>query len=299
MSIESFFEAAPLRGAMFQLGANEDDRAMLRRHFVFKMTSGTDDYATILSSGRLPQKGTRHPSVREALATNFIFNQKQKCPNLWDAIVEYSLQDDPLERDAMIDWSYVQFQKPIRKAKRKRTRGVGFTPDALPIVNSADVRLNPPPVVDDSRLQVMITKNTRYMPRFVLQYQDAVNSDPVKIDGLNFASGTLKCQGVRVSRERRESFYRYREVVLILHYRAEGWDLDVMDVGFEEYAKKENPNGQPMSYGLRKIYDKDGVLIKEPALLDGKGRQLRKGAAPVFLTYRHYQQLPFAQLPLA
>jgi hypothetical protein len=159
---------------------------------------------------------------------------------------------------------------------------------------------NPPQVYDDSRLVGTIVKNLARTPAHILNYQDAINSDSVKIDGLVFPKFTLK-SAVRVSRWITEGKYKYRQVTTVVQYREEGWDFEIQDKGYEELSQtlaKVVAGIVPVSQ-LKKITDRNGAFVKDPQLLDGKGKLLQPGKDPVYFVWRKYKELPFSRLPLA
>jgi hypothetical protein len=316
MSVAHYFECGDQSAVSLSFS---DNTGQLTRHFVVRMTSGSDTHATILAAGFLPVKQSGHPAEPLALADRYVFLRRPRTPRLWDVLVEYrtfgesgpsnGLDPNPFSRGAEIDWSYVPYQKPFywarkynepQKAKNGRPFGGGFATKETPVMNSAGVLYNPPPVADDSRLMATIQKNMASTPAFILNYQDAINSDAVKIDGIPFPKFTLK-SAVRVSRWIQEGKYRYRQVTLLIQYREEGWDFEIQDKGYEELSRSLAPAvaGFVPVAALKKITDRNGAFIKEPYLLDGKGKVLQPGKDPVYFVYRKYKELPFSRLPLA
>lgn len=296
-----------------------DNQADLVRHWVVRMSSGTETHVDILAAGFLPAKGSKHPQESLALATVFRFKRRPRWPRVWDVTVQYRTfgesgatqgQDpNPLARGADIDWTGVPIQKPFywarkfnqpQKARNGRPFSGGFESKESLVRNSAGVIYSPPQLYDDDVLQAAISKNLAVVPAFILQYRNVINSDTVKIDGLTFPAYTLKCAPPRISRWIKEgTFPRFRQVTLIIQYREEGWDFDIQDKGFETAIILARDDGNGTAFKRTKITDRNGAWITEPALLNGEGKLLKDGEDPVYFKYRKYREMPFSRLPLA
>jgi hypothetical protein len=160
------------------------------------------------------------------------------------------------------------------------------------IVNSAGDPFDPPNMMDDSRRVVTVQKNLAVVPTWILDYQDAVNSDSFTIDGVTVAAGLAKMQTVTVGEVQRRNGNTFRSVNFTIHLQREGWLLRPLDAGFREIAYG----------GLVNIKNPgDDELPGAPVPLNGSGVSLASPSFStcVFLSFEVYATRAFSSLPLS
>ena len=230
-----------------------------------------------------------------ATVTSVKPSQQSEHPRVWLVSVEYSTdtgtssqqeaEEDPLDRPAVIEWTFARFQIPAE-----------FDTDGGAILNSAKERFDPPPMIDDSRPVLRITKNqSSFDPALAVSFQDAVNSDA--FFGGN--PGQVKVMAIS-SRNAFDAGTQFFEVQYEFMMRREGWALRVLDQGFKELIGGEQIHmSEPIMDAAPTPNPKGTVKITSPALLDGSGRKLDPPTAtPHFLDYDVYQTKTFATLNL-
>jgi hypothetical protein len=140
------------------------------------------------------------------------------------------------------------------------------------------------------------------VPTWILDYQDAVNSDAFTVDGVSIAAGKAKMQNVSVGPVERRSSTVFRTVNFTIHLQRDGWALQPLDAGFRELATDESiqagPCGAATVKNILNCYDQQPVAAPVP--LDGAGRALSEPSPTncVFLTYNVYKTRAFSTLPL-
>lgn len=201
-------------------------------------------------------------------------------PYIWDVEVDYdtSVEDwdeDPLARPTVIDYDFQPYE-----------RVATYTTDATPqpIVNAARIFFDPGPMIDDSRLTIIMQRNELVFPlATAIQYQNAVNSD--SWFGLAPGQGKVLING-QYTKESGYSFYAMRYEI---HVRWETWTLYVLNQGMTQRS------GKPCT-------QEDGTTpVSEPVPLDGSGSQLPWPidlTAVKYLPFNVLNQLPFSALSL-
>jgi len=259
------------------------DERQHSRSWLLETSDKSDDGATILASNAIPFVGSIHPNdtfarlvSREPVAF--------AGSHFWIVNASYStnvtITDDPLSDPASFEWDSEQFQQVAYKDR-----------DGDAIVNSAGDLFDPPPMVDQSRRTVIVSKNMAVLPSWIMDLEDAINSDTVILDGLTVAPKLAKCQKVRVGGWNSRNNIPYRVVSVIIHLSREGWDISPLDQGFRYKDGTEMKNISN---------DGDSGLPTAPVLLDGSGGVLTdpKPDNAVFLDFGYYKLRSFSILPL-
>jgi hypothetical protein len=222
---------------------------------------------------------------------------------------------DPLQIEAKITWRSEQFQKPAV-----------FDLNGYAIVNSAGDPFDPPPERDDSRWVATVVKNLAEVPLWLLDYQDAVNSVPFLIDGLEVEERKAKVQSIEISDWQYHppggnstNVTSFRQVTIGISFCDDTYDLKVLDQGFN-YLKPLYTIGGVNVYRSAKITieDEQGNVTEptSPMPLDGRGQAIKEKsdepviggdgypilyparANSVFLVHRVYKERDFNLLPL-
>jgi hypothetical protein len=271
----------------------------LIRTFLVLTDSKLDTPHAILSSGMVPVPySSTHPANALLLCRRVSATQKAESPFAWDVEAEYTdersdeedenPEENPLLRPVDVDWDSVQYQKPFEK-----------TIDDRAVVNSAEVPFDPPLVIDDARWVVTVTANVADVPAGILGYNNRINDDAITVDGITFPARTVKVQGIRISRRRRENAVSFRQFTFQLNYRSEGWLVRPLDRGFQQLDGGK----------LVQITDRDDKEVSEPAMLNGSGGVLRPDLyddtipepdplpEPVYLEFKGYFETDLTVLP--
>jgi len=274
---------------------NDMGKRTYTRAWTVVTSSRTDDAYTVGSATGLPVIGNTHPSDANAFCQQLAVTQKSGW-RVWTVTATYSterpLNTNPTSDPAIINWNSEQFQKPAV-----------FDRNGNLIVNSAGDPFDPPLMMDDSRRVVTVQKNLAVVPVWILDYQDAVNSDTFSIDGVSIGVGLAKMQAVTVGPVERRSSTVFRTVNFTIHLQRDGWALEPLDAGFRELAEESasvnaGPCGASAVRNILNCYDQQPVAAPVP--LDGEGRALSEPSPTncVFLTYHVYKTRAFSSLPL-
>jgi len=168
--------------------------------------------------------------------------------------------------------------------------------------NSAGEKFDPPPMKEESRLTLTITRNepmTFAHPYLDVYYKDAVNSDAW---GWGLQPGQAKMKGITAHRVVRQlpngTPFAYLRVSYVMDLKPD-WDLYILDAG-HFYMEQEDPLGNGQLVKVPKEFKTDDQHPRI-GLLDGKGNKLPgepQGGTPVFVRFRPYRRIPFGLLNL-
>lgn len=306
MSINAVREIATGRG----ITSDEKGVRRLTRVYQVETTSQYDEQLTVLSASGVPRRGdfysTTNGTADINLTVRSVSAQQQSDSRLhWTVTVEYSDQREgednetppdpnPLLRPAVISRSFSSFQKVIEKGECLTDGSTDFGRD-VPIYNSARMPFVPPPMIDDDRYTLTITKNfASFDDSFWRPYHNSINSNSF----LGADAHTLKLRIASVPPKKFESVndvnVGFFEVTVELMYRPETWHYIPLDSG---YYKIKNA-AAAASTDWEEIKNSDGQPYNTPPLLDGTGQPLVAGEDPIFLKYRVYEEKNFSLLGL-
>src|SRR5579884_2127166 len=250
-----------------------DEKAVREYARVFRVvTSNSLDGALVAETAVDPFNGTAIPNLfasyiepngttfdLTAIARKIDVVQDDSDPNTWLVTVSYSNRTDlpelgnpnPLLRPSEIKWSFAQFQ---------RIADVDIYGAA--VVNSAGEAFDPPAEKDDSRPVLVVTRNEAgFDPGIAYLYRDAVNSDAF----FGAPPGTAKIQAIEATRHYENNFF-YWQVTYTIHFRPDGWNLNLLDQGFNYL----DTDGKTKLL----IRDKNGAAVSKAVPLNGVGASL-------------------------
>lgn len=191
--------------------------------------------------------------------------------------------DNPLNKPAEFDWDFGSIERVITKdAENKK------------IQNSAGDPFNPQPTFDEPILILNYAKNIpyeSYNPVTAATYFNAVNTDSF----LGFPAGKARCAYWKAKIQYSHSF-RYWASEIQIQFREDGWTLELLDQGLNQlFGNFKTP------IKLRASQDAtlETVPVTEPQLLDGSGRPLASGSAPVYLKFKPFRLKPFGPLGIS
>jgi hypothetical protein len=254
------------------------------RRFKLETDNESDNEHTVGSHASLPIIGNTHPSNVNAFVVSIRVENNNPWKG-WIATVTYSderqIDDNPTDDAAEINWGSEQFQK-VAVVDR----------DGKLIVNSAGDLFDPPAMIDDSRRVVTVSKNLAAVPSWILDYQDAINSDTFTIDGISIGVGKAKMQAVTVGPKQRRNATVFRTVNFTSHLQRDGWALDILDAGYNRKDPLDATKRQPITI--------NGQLPSAPYPLNGAGIPLENPSPVncVFRSFNVYKTRTFSTLPL-
>lgn len=130
---------------------------------------------------------------------------------------------DPLDRTTKIRWRSSTYQKFVWKDR-----------NGDPIATTAGELFEDVPGIDDVRWVISVEKNVSSVPTWVLNYENKLNDTTVTVDGVQFDDELLKLQNLDISNELVENKVKYRRLTFDLHYRSDGWKLQIANRGYYE-----------------------------------------------------------------
>ena len=171
----------------------------------------------------IPRLGDPFPTDFYSLVVSKSAESEPESPWIWYVTVNYSREGNPLLDPWKIDWDFTTFTVA---AVKDRFGNV--------IRNSAKQRFDPVPEIEERRFTLSLSRNVYdWSLALGLSYSNAVNDGPIRIAGITFAEGKLKCNAWKAS-----SFEylgrRYWRETIVVEYNESGWKLRVADVGFAD-----------------------------------------------------------------
>mgnify|MGYP001568739765 CR=1 FL=1 len=278
-------------------GGAVDER--LQRRYTVKYRAQTDSSIdgpfTVLTDSRLPligdpyfdQNGRADVGARCILKTP---EQEGDEATQWIVTCEYSTKtrdpieqkENPLLRPPDIFWDTAKFTKTKIKAT---FAGVGGDQDNVAIMNSSEEPFDPVEVDDSRRVLVIERNELTFDSDLADTYQDVINA-------FVFARRPPKTAKVSsiTARHQFENGIGYWRVIYTIEFRREGWDQEYRDEGYSEI--------DTVAKTRTLILDSTSTPVSKPVPLNGAGKKLDPGAAPVFRKYRLYTMVNFADLRL-
>lgn len=225
------------------------------RVFLFETDSQLDDAWEVGSHPDAPRIG-------QAFRDAWCISTTPACIEPWkgwSVTAEYSsafeMNEDPTQDAMQIRVYTEQFQKPAV-----------FNKDGELIVNSAGDPYDPPPMIDDSRRVISLVRNVPNCPSWILDYQDAVNSDTFTVRGVTYAIGTGKVQSISLSDAQKRNGIEFYTLEVLIHLQKNGWILKTLDAGFREL----DYDGDLVNI----LNTGDGERVSAPVPLNGSGAAL-------------------------
>lgn len=217
------------------------------------------------------QRWQPHPENRQAVVQVFDPVQRDGT-NIFDITVEYSTAiskpGDPLADPAEIEWETYD-----------EIRQVHLDNEGRPLVNTAGS-----PIRDLtepwSSWVINVRKKVGTVPRWILNYGNAVNSDSVRVDGVTFGPRELRLKRIHLGGYSEQDETRFRYLTMQLHHNPKTWDRFILNRGLYEVEEKRVGRRQTTGLGafvktLVPILNDDGHPITEPQFLDEDGRRPR------------------------
>ena len=281
MAVVSVVEASPPTGGWTATGERN-----WTRYFQVLTDSLSDGPVIVTTAAGIPTPnslyvfGSESDGLAYAKSANAALLDSKKR-TLWLVTVEYTTaeesscsdisNDDPMAEPAVITVSGSDFQAIAIKDK-----------DGNAVKNSAGDAFDPPVMKNDSHLTLRIEKNVATLDlNFLSDYANAVNTDTF----FGLTARKWLARPANAQQVYRGDCDPYWKISMEFLSNFDQWDFSVLDQGFFK-----------LDAGKRKRIAPDGVHGSKPSLLDGAGAVLAVGAAEVYLDFRVYKELPFADL---
>ena len=241
----------------------------------------TDGLFAIKTDQRCPRRYDLHPdpAFAGARVDSISVVAADDSETLSYVSVRYSTeldeQDNPLERPA-----------EITMAASRETRPAFVDGEGEANLNTAG-----DPVVGFERSDTTwifhVSKNVNKLPRVLLDYNDTLNSDAVKLRGLTCKPGTVSVRDLRVGDWENENDVEFFVFSFDLHYRRGGWIEERLNQGYNELVERSVPLAVPRllpddtwqttttALVKERIFLDSGEPPAEPQLLDADGQRPR------------------------
>lgn len=312
-------------------GSDDDDnnREFVRAFFVLASSPTVGPIAVLATPG-IPAIGVNYEGDDAseidigAVVRRRNARQDSVAPQLWVVEVTYSVKPltgnggdpnkgdptqqapNPLDRPAQWELSFQEFQRPVTEGYLVNDSDQlldaegdpiaeedADTAVAVAIVNSAGDPYDPPPMRDDSRIVLVVTRNEPWPAdaTFARAYKDAVNSDTF----FGVPPGFAKVKSIRARNAYEPQIGKFIQVTYEFTIRegnfdGDNWNLNLLDAGYNQL----DGSGDPVA-----ITDKNGVAVSSPQRLNGTGVWLDNPDDPsVYRRWRIYPRKPFAALGL-
>lgn len=275
----------------------EDGEYTYRRKWLVTVTEPDDDPNIAQTASGIPQRYFPYVTASsvdmKALVTELTVTQANS-PYHYFVEAIYSTQsgdpleeqDNPLAEPADIDWSFETIQQPIIGTPDQNISIIGSTAFLSGAVKSpAGEVYNPPPMMDESRPVVTVTRNeASYSVQNAVLYQNAVNSDVF----FGVPARCAKMRGISASKETRKGITFWR-VTYTIAFKRDTWDLYQLNFGTVYLAASTDTS--PTQFKTTDGFPTIGFLNTD-------GTQRGSTLTPTFTGYRIHKELPFGALSL-
>ena len=202
---------------------------------------------------------------------------------LWEVTCNYSTDKakvdqstPPLSMPANVGYGVEQIAVDMDEDK---------SPTPIKVRNTAGGYFDPQPQTVANLRIITINKNVTSVGTY-LDLVDQINSALVSIDGKSYATGTLLVRNVSSSQQADSDGVAYQAMTITLAANADGWDMDILSVGFEQ--KKDGK--------FVKILDDSMQPIVAPRPLSVAGLALDADADPAVLTFKPKESTSFSPI---
>jgi hypothetical protein len=226
--------------------------------------------------------------------------QDKSAPLKWIVTADYSSEpliqadkdevkeENPLMRPARIKWSTNKYLKGINKDINGKA-----------IVNSAGDFFDPTVEIDCSHWTATIQKNLPWVPSWLIDYDNTINSKSFNIQGLTIQPYKARIDEIEISEPQEQNGYEFVVFTYKLEFRGEGFKLVVQDQGMRQKVAAGIVDGKA-TYNWVKCKNDDGSDVTAPVPLDGSGGQLENPTVDTikYLSFDGYNAQDFNVLPL-
>lgn len=281
MSVTSVKEIHPGRDGGDSFDLQKGAASNMTRKFRVTTSSAYDGADTVLQS--CDNLCVAHPSagwlfVKSRKAANESFSKQVWIVTLKYDVFKNDPTSSPLRQPAVTTWQ-------TESSQEMATRDM----DGEAILNTAGDYYETGVPVNVANWTVKVRKNIPYIPYWIGDYRNAINSAAFRIDGYTVPAYAAKVTGISIGSWQVQNEIWYRPLDLTIQIR-DTWRKHIMNMGL--YRKVD---------GKRiKCVDDEGVAATKPMHLKTDGTQLTDPtpATVVFNEHSVYPELPFSVLPL-
>ena len=279
----------------------EDGEYTYRRKWLVTVTEPDDDPNIAQTASGIPQRYFPYvtaSSVDLAAVVTELTVTQANSPYHYHIEAIYSTesgnqsdeQDNPLAEPADIDWTFETIQQPIIGTPDQNISIIGSTAFLSGAVKSpAGEIYNPPPMMDESRPVVTISRNeASFSVQNAVLYQNAVNSDFF----FGVPARCAKMRGITGRKETRKGLTFWR-VTYTIAFKRDSWDLYVTNYGNLYYTTTTSTSATQWM-----TTEGPGAGFPGMTFLNADGTARSSTLAPTFTGYRIHKELPFGALSL-
>jgi hypothetical protein len=232
--------------------------------------------------------GSPYPMDWGSWCTRVRGRSDDKCKTLWYVTASYSsereLGQQPTDDPVLVDWNSEVYQRPYYKDNE----------DNAILTNAGNYYLKNVDG-DDIRWTVTVVKNMPWVPSYILQYANAVNSDTFLLDGVTISPRQAKLSSLKISPWQNRNGNRFRAVTFGIHLQYDTWDKVLLSEDVMQRAVLADE-----SVALMPCYDGSGQPVRSPVPIDADGVQIEDPTPEtvVYNTHKIYRELSFGALPL-
>lgn len=252
------------------------------RRFQVIFDDVVNDPIAVLSLPECPKPFDSHPTDRFSSVSLIEPEQSEQSYNVWTITVTYSrnsldyenAKENPLDRRPKVEWDTVEYQRPFI-----------YDANGKIVTNSAGDPFVPAYQIEDNRVVVSMTVNQLYVPTYILDYRNKINSAPFSIEGIAIPAQCAKTKRIHVGPWQNELGVLYRPVTISLELRESQGPMNVSTgVGLGNSFPGLTVPGFQVALQDAGYYEINGatrqkILVNglepsQPALLDGSGAAL-------------------------
>lgn len=257
------------------------------RRFIVITDSVDDGNVVAIKATGIPRVGDAHPDEAYAYCKRVRADADGDSRLKFIVTAEYETpprstnpgdnNPDPLLRPSEYSWQWAQRNEPVRFAKftkkiKVQRNGTTQTVDSgfqsietYPVQNSARTPIDPLPerTVSSPTLRV-IRNQASFSAADANLYVDHVNADQFSVAGNTIQPGQAYMVSITADRQYENNVYFWR-VTYEIHFREQGWTIDVLDSGDHELVRDAQNKW---------VKVKIGTEVPEVRNLDGNGAKL-------------------------
>jgi len=288
-------------------GQQSGNKSSIKFTQAYQVLADSENETPTSIAGLFPALGTRNEDDRRAymVGKNVTISGDNTC--LWNVLLTYSterqISDNPLEDPILITWDTDNLVVPFLYDNQGRA-----------ILNSAGTLYGDAIKGDSSSWTISCVSNQAYIPTWIDDYRDAVNSDYCMIDGVMFEPGQCKIKKIHISQLQTRNDYQFRVLSLTIKtaenkqintasgFRdVKGWSKNVIDESLYCWVNVPLGESSQENWILVKCMDMTGVPATKPFPLDGYGEQLIDPGPEdiIYNSFEIYKSLPFSKLPIS
>ncbi|MCY2966525.1 MAG: hypothetical protein NT069_23320 [Planctomycetota bacterium] len=279
-----------------------EDRTYTRRYKA--KTDFEDTHLVILKAH--PEFAMYQPYADDLNALVTEYSPHRVGPGVWEISITWSTmakdqESNPLAQPTSWDMSQLaQRQRPVFRDRKGR-----------PILSTSGTVFDDPPPIEEYSAPIL--KGTRNVPPafplYLLKYQNAINSDAVRIRGVTFGPDILKAK-IMIGPIDERSNISYSVLTMEFEVNPEGWthyqpNRSYYEVQYESGFDPEKASAKAIKANRAKKPRRikiDGKDSTEPSWLDKFGRRIDEPEENldklIFLPFEIGNRLPFNNLPL-